>query len=390
MKMKRFLKPTARTSRYRQALAGLAILLAGILWPVFGLRAMAQSPSTCTVDRATGTTIDSEPFMRNAWGAHWNLATNRVAYIKPNDKGYYRIFTVSPNGGTPEAITEGQPGLPPDRHQGLLYWYPSGRYLMFAAEKPEWSGMTQFGDPDYEAMPGFGQHNDLWLITADGRRSWQLTHEPNTKDQGIAIPVFSPDGKHIAWTSHEAGDRHVLKVADFVETPAPHIENIRTFQPGGGAFYENGAFTSDSKNLTYTGDQDTHNFLFSQIYILDLATGKATRLTHGNDYNELPGVVNTPTGDWIVYMSSKGADRFPSESKLAFGTDWYAMRPDGSGVKRLTTMNANRKDNPENVGHTQVACILAVGPSGDLALADVLDSLATQTGMIRRVHFTCP
>jgi WD40-like Beta Propeller Repeat len=388
--MKRTPKPFARTSRYRKALAELAILAAGIFSPVFGLRAMAQSPSTCTLDRATGTKIDSEPFMRNAWGSHWNLAANRVAYMQPNANGYYRIFTVSPNGGTPQAITEGQPGLPPDRHQGLLSWHPSGRYLLFAAEKPEFSGTTQFGDPDYEAMPGFGQHNDLWLITADGRRSWQLTHEPDTKDQGIAIPSFSPDGKHIAWTSREPGDRHVLKVADFVETPEPHIENIRTFQPGGGNFYESGSFTSDSKGLTYTGDQDSHNFLFSQIYILDLATGKATRLTHGNDFNELPVVVSTPTGDWIVYMSSKGVDRFPSQSKLAVGTDWYAMRTDGSGAKRLSSMNVNRKENPENAGYTQVACTVAVGPSGDLALGDVLDSVAKQTGMIRRVHFTCP
>jgi hypothetical protein len=388
--MKRIPKPIARTSRYRKALAELAILTAAILSPVFELRVMAQSPSTCTLDRAKGTTIDSEPFMRNAWGSHWNLATNRVAYMQQNAKGYYRIFTVSPNGGTPQAITEGQPGLPPDRHQGLLSWYPSGRYLLFAAEKPEFSGATQFGDPDYEAMPGFGQHNDLWLITADGRRSWQLTHEPDTKDQGIAIPSFSPDGKHIAWTSHEPGGRHVLKVADFVEVPEPHLENIRTFQPGGGNFYESGAFTSDSKGLTYTGDQDTHNFLFSQIYILDLATGKATRLTHGNDFNELPVVVSTPAGDWIVYMSSKGVDRFPSQSKLAVGTDWYAMKTDGSGAKRLSTMNVNRKENPENAGYTQVACTVAVGPSGDLALGDVLDSVAKQTGMIRRVHFTCP
>jgi hypothetical protein len=89
-------------------------------------------------------------------------------------------------------------------------------------------------------------------------------------------------------------------------------------------------------------------------------------------------------------MSSKGVDRFPSQSKLAFGTDWYAMKTDGSGVKRLSTMNINRKENPENAGYTQVACTLAMGPSGDLALADVLDSVATQTGMIRRVHFTCP
>jgi len=351
---------------------------------------MAQSPFTCTLDRATGTTVDTEPFMRNAWGSRWNLPTNRVAYMQPNAKGYYRIFTVSPNGGTPQAITEGQPGLPPNRHQGMLYWHPSGRYLLFAAEKSEWTSMKMFGSPDYEATPGFGRHDDLWLITADGHHSWQLKHEQNTKDEGILIPVFAPDGRHIAWSSRQPGGKYALKVADFVETPEPHIENIKSYQPGGETYYETGSFTSDSKGLTYTSDEDTHSFLHSQIYILDLATGKGTRLTQGNDYNEHPVVVKTPTGDWIVYMTTKGVDRFPFQFKMAIGTDWYAMRTDGSGLKRLTKMNVNRKDNPENAGYMQVASTVAVGPSGDLMLGDVQDSVAKKTGMIRRVHFTCP
>jgi hypothetical protein len=37
----------------------------------------------------------------------------------------------------------------------------------------------------------------------------------------------------------------------------------------------------------------------------------AERLTPGEDYNEHPSVVKTPTGDWVVYMSTKGVDRYP-------------------------------------------------------------------------------
>ena len=272
----------------------------------------------------------------------------------------------------------------------MVYWHPSGRYLMFTAQKPDWTGITLFGQPDYEALPGFGRHDDLWLITADGKRLWQLTNEPNTKQQGILIPVFAPDARHIAWSSRQGRGRDVLKVADFIETPEPHLENVRSYQPGGKAYYETGSFTSDSQSLTYTSDQDTHRFLHSQIYILNLASGKGTRLTTGNDYNEHPIVVSTPTGDWIVYMSTKGVDRFPFQFKLAIGTDWYAMRTDGSDVKRLTTMNVNRKDNPENAHRMLIGCTVAPSPSGDSMLGDVQDSVAKQTGMILKVHLTCP
>ena len=58
-------------------------------------------------------------------------------------------------------------------------------------------------------------------------------------------------------------------------------------------------------------------------------------------------------------------------------------------MKRLTTMNVNRSDNPENTGHMQVAGTVAVSPSGNFMLGDVQDNLVKQTGSIKIVHFTC-
>jgi Tol biopolymer transport system component len=354
------------------------------LCSVDGFKAIAAS--SCTLDRATGTTIDQKPLLSKGWGARWNAATNRVAYMQPGAGGYYRIFTVRPDGSGRQALTEGRPGLP-TKHQGAPYWHPSGRYVMFIAQKQDWTGLALFGNPDYEALPGFGRHDDLWLIRADGSRSWQLTNEANTKDEGVLLPVFAPDGKRIAWSSRQPGGTYVLKVADFVESPQPHLGNIKSYTPGGTAYYEPGSFTSDSRSLMYTSDQDTRNFWHSQIYRLDLASGKSTRLTPGNDYNEHPNVVKTPGGDWVVYMSTKGVNRYPGH--LLLGTDWYAAKLDGSGVKRLTTMNVNRENNPENAGIMQVAVTVAPSPSGTFMLGDVQDSLVKQTGMVRVVHFVC-
>jgi hypothetical protein len=53
--------------------------------------------------------------------------------------------------------------------------------------------------------------------------------------------VFSPDGKHIAFSARHKGGKYTLEVADFVETPEPHLENSASFQPGGGSYYEPGA-----------------------------------------------------------------------------------------------------------------------------------------------------
>jgi len=364
-----------------------------ILFCVLGavtLLAEASMPAAaaprCTLDRATGTIVDDNPFLRSGYGTRWNAATDLLAFMEPDASGYYRILTMRPDGSDRRDLTAGRPGLP-DKHQGAPYWHPSGRYVLFTAQKEDWKGRKLFGNPDYEALPGFGRHDDLWLIAADGSRSWRLTRDPNTRDQGILLPVFSPDGKRIAWSARQPGGKYLLVLADFVEEPEPHLQNLTTYHPGAAAYYEPGSFTSDSRSLVYTSDQDTHSFWQSQIYRLDLANGDSVRLTTGKDYNEHPVVVDTPSGDWVVYMSTRGVDRYPRRWFL--GTDWYAVKPDGTGTKRLTTMNVNRKDNPQNAGDMQVATTVAVSPTGEFILGDVQDDLRKQTGMVRLIRFTC-
>ena len=58
-------------------------------------------------------------------------------------------------------------------------------------------------------------------------------------------------------------------------------------------------------------------------------------------------------------------------------------------VKRLTTMNLVRPDNPENDGRTLVAGKVTASPGGDTLLGDVQDSLVRQTGFVERIQLTC-
>jgi Tol biopolymer transport system component len=235
-------------------------------------------------------------------------------------------------------------------------------------------------------LPGFGTHDDLWLITADGSQAWQLTNDANVKTEGELMAVFSPDGKHLAWSSRQPDKTYVIKVADFSESPQPHLGGIRTYTPGGKSYYEPGSFTSDGSGLTYSSDQDTRSFWRSQIYVMDLATGKSRRLSQGSSYNEHPIVVSTPTGDWIVYMSDREEER---RFMRLPGTDWWAVRLDGTGTKRLSYMNIHKSDNPEAFERPITAITVSVGPSGDFMLGDVQDSVARQTGYSMVVRFTC-
>jgi hypothetical protein len=349
--------------------------------------AIAETPSasTCTLDRAASTTIDADPVVSDGYGAVYDAATGRIAFTQPDLGGFYRVMTMRADGSDVRALDADRPAIP-RKHQGSPSWYRSGRLLLFTAQKPSWNGRTLFGIPDYEALPGYGRHDDLWIASPDGSDARQLTDDPDTKDEGVLIPVFSRDGKRIAWSQRLPGGTYELRVADFAPLPVPHLENVRTYRPGGAAYYETGAFSSDDGSLTYTSDQDTHSFWHSQIYLLDLASGRGTRLTDHRAYDEHPVVIATPTGDWIVYMSSADVERRPGH--LLLGTDWWAMRLDGSGTKRLTRMNA--PNDPENTGAMQVAGRVSPGPTPDVLFGDVQDSLVKQTGFTKRIHLVCP
>jgi Tol biopolymer transport system component len=361
-----------------------AALLAALL-VVSSASASAAAP--CTLDRATGTTIAPTPFIRRGYGAQWNATTKQIAFMRPDTQGYYRLFLVRPDGGGPTPLTEGRGDLPPGHH-GTPYWFPSGRYLLFTAQKRDWRGGRAFGIPAYGALPGWGVHDDLWVMEVASGRAWRLTDAPNSRNQGVLIPIVAPNGRLVAWSARQPDRKYKIMVADFFATPSPHLGNIRSYEPGGPAYYETGSFSSDSSSIFYTSDQDTRSFWQSQIYRLDLATGRSTRLTQGHTYNEHPAVVPTPSGDWVVFMSTRGERRRPLQLRL--GTDWWAMRPDGSGLKRLTAMNLARPGNREDAGRTLVAGKVTAGPGGDVLLGDVQDSLVRQTGFVQRIQLTCP
>jgi Tol biopolymer transport system component len=375
------MKRQALFSIRRMGEHAFGILLGLGLWLIAGSNASAQ---VCSLDLATDTTIDAQPLLKTGYGVRWNRATNRVAFMQPDASGYYRIYTMNPDGS--DQVEFAPPGLPPG-HRGSVYWTPDGRYLLFIAQKSDWPDTKLFGVPSYGALPGWGTHDDIWIASADAKAAWRLTDDPNTKREGELLPVISPDGRYVAWGKRQEDKSYILKVADLSETPEPHLSNVRSYQPGAGKYFEPGGFSSDSQSLVYTTDDGTHSFWQSQIYSLNLATGATTRLTQGKDYNEHPNVVKTPTGDWIIYMSTKGSQRF--RGHLTLGTDWWAMRIDGSNAKRLTFMNSKADANPEYFGGPMVAGTVSIGPSGDYFFGDMQDSLVKQTGLVRIFRFTC-
>lgn len=304
----------------------------------------------------------------------WCRATDRIAYAGRGPDHLYGIHTCSPTGADDIWITQNNPRVPPGQ-KGSPCWHPSGRLILFVAEKAQHPGSS------FTSTPGLGSYSDLWIMTADGKSAWQLTNLPIEGQHGIIIPKFSHDGRKVVWAERFARVKLLnqkqicgfwdLKVADFVETGGvPKLVNIRTIRPGGvEAFNESYGFSPDDRSIIFCSDYNQRTFWTSQIFTCDADTGRnIIQLTDGN-YNE--HACYSPDGKSIVWMTNAG-------SRLGGGTDWWIMNADGTSKRQLTFFN---KRGHSEYSKQKLTCGLgAFSKDGRQFIGGVQNSLIKQTG----------
>jgi hypothetical protein len=311
-------------------------------------------------------------------GVSWCRANNRVACYTLSAEGYFRIRLMNPDGSGDRPLFEAWPPGLPHKHMGTADWHPSGRYLIFTAEKDDHPGDSIW------SIPGRGAYNDLWAATADGRAVFRLTNLPVDVGRGLIIPHFSRDGRRVAW-SELVGTINlwdprlqfgsfVMKVADWEEGFfGPQLTNIRTYRPGPEGFYETYGFTPDGSGLIFCGSLATDNVWTSQIFTMDLATGAVTAQLTTDAYNE--HAYYSLDGTKIVWMNN-------ARSTLG-GTDWWIMNSDGSGKMRLTFFN--EPGHPTSTGQAVWCGDTAWSPDGLWFLGSVQTDLVGGAGKIVKV-----
>jgi Tol biopolymer transport system component len=109
----------------------------------------------------------------------WSRDGKWVVYDCKHRDGYYNIHLCRADGTADRCLTSDN-GLP-HRHAGSPSWDPAGGYIAFAEEKAVHAGGS------IEAIPGFGGRSDIWVMTNDGTKTWQLTNTADTKDEGAAL-----------------------------------------------------------------------------------------------------------------------------------------------------------------------------------------------------------
>lgn len=171
---------------------------------------------------------DLEIYVMDADGSNQRRLTNGAGYdggpfFSPDGKRIiYRgdrrndgkmnlqIRMVNPDGSKDHALTDNQ------LFNWCPYWHPSGTCFIF----------TQV---DHMAWAtGSAPNYDLYMMSADGKYKTRITYDK----QFDGLPVFSPDGKKLMWTSKRGPlEEAQVFIADFA-LPAV-FQRLQAEQPAG-------------------------------------------------------------------------------------------------------------------------------------------------------------
>ncbi|HMG33586.1 MAG TPA: S9 family peptidase [Blastocatellia bacterium] len=259
---------------------------------------------------------------------------NGAGYLKP---GFYHVFVVSSEGGTPRQITNGDiPHGGPGLRASDAVWTPDSKYLLVSTNRR----------PDYEYEPLDSEVYEFSV--ADG------TVRALTDRRGPdGSPTVSPDGKLIAYTGFD--DKY-----QGYQITRLYVMN----RDGSGSHLISGSFDRDVGSPQWAPDGSGIYFVYDDqgdtklgFYSLDGAmktlarnigsgfsaygAGASVSIARGGNFatttsrTDLPGdiAVGSISNPSLKAITSVNADLFASRKLGAVEEIWYTSSIDGRKVE---------------------------------------------------------
>jgi Tol biopolymer transport system component len=265
------------------------------------------------------------------------LSADRVGYLVkgPGQKGALAFTTGEQTVSGPAQGAIRNPAWSPDgkqvvyekfiydSHQNQALFTPdSGFQMRFSGEFPAVSSagklvLSPFGEVGASANTPFDQIA-VYVSDADGTNRKQVYE----KDGGGAFaPAWSPDGQWIVFGYGAFFNARQLKTAQLMMIRADGSDQKILTDGSVNAGFP--SWSPDGKHIVYrvwTKDERS-------LQILDLDTGKSTKLTNSDD--NFP--MWSPSGDRIGFTRDTHTTAF----------DIFTIKPDGTDLKQLTNAPGN-------------------------------------------------
>ncbi len=230
---------------------------------------------------ANSTAVDYQP--------SWSPDGSRILFVSARD-GHQEIYTVRPDGSDLVQLTRGT------AHNSEPAWSPDGRSIAFRSER------------DRAGRPR------IYVMNADGNGQRALT-----VDTAISsYPAWSPDGTRILFSSNRSGRSEV-----YVMNADGSSQRQVTTTPSADATVRHsslGLWSPDGRSIVFWSTRDGND----EVYMMN-ADGSNPRNITNNPARDAP-LGWTRDGQFILFRSTR--DRTLN--------DIYRMRPDGTGVVRVT------------------------------------------------------
>lgn len=343
--------------------------------------AQEQAQSAATTPRVTDVTLANSDAAR----AQFSIQGDRLLFDKVDRNGWTRLWTVRADGSFERCLTCDNPDFTV-QHTGDARWHPSGDLIVFVVERPLVGNRRGSKPPTpFMAVPGRNRSSDLWLVTADGKRFWNLTNTAARGGAPVASPAFSHEGDRLAWSQREAASggsawgSWVAQVGRFrYQRATPHLSRVVARRSTRAGFLTVAGFAPDDRSLDVAGPPLQPPFVITGQDLFRLPMDPEADGAEITPWTDSPTTWDghlafAPDGNLAVFASSEGfgvleplrrdSARFLPRTEL-----WIANRG-GDLLRRLTGFNNPTTDHylgePAHIGPA------AWTPEGDALLVTV-------------------
>jgi dipeptidyl aminopeptidase/acylaminoacyl peptidase len=236
---------------------------------------------------------DPRPFTRGPRRdtvPRWSPDGRRLAFVSERErKGKGQLHVMPADGGEPVRLTDLRHGV------SSPAWSPNGTQLCFVSRVGGWEEPKDEEERERSKPPriievlkyksnGTGFIHDrprhVFLVGADGGPTRQLTDGPFEHQS----PVWSPDGRRVAFVSARHPDRDEDGAADIWIVPAEGGEPCRLTRTAGPASWP--AFSPDGRTVAYLGHPHPREVSrHHRVYTVPVAGGSPVCLTQALDRN---------------------------------------------------------------------------------------------------------